>query len=418
MNEPVRSQTLALDALIEKSVAQVAASAQFEPSDRMLFLGNRHHAFPTVVIKDPVLEPVDKLVWMVIMLGVQETGGNTSFPGYGAIGRMANIASRTTIARAIAILRATRWLTLCRRVRTLSGRFCGNVYALHDEPLPLIDTCHLDADYWAFLQKAVEHAHGRVRAVAQGVLCSINEDAARGLNVLDQAHPIERRIELVVGSPEAGRRRFFSFTRTAVRQLRKELVTAQQTNSDHDQNMNMDHDQNMNTVCSSSYINNKKTTTETTVSKFDLADEDGWPLVYPRRLSDSHRELANSYLASLAPAQRQPVLDELEGRLQAEQKGMKPVYDEISFLISLCNLTKQGKFQPNLGIKVRAHRLECEAIRQRARAAAAISPETKEQREKRQAEGQARLTSMRRALGKSHHQALAPTNDDSKTPSE
>ena len=48
-------------------------------------------------------------------VGVQETGGNTSFPGYGAIGRMANIASRTTIARAIAILRATRWLTLCRR---------------------------------------------------------------------------------------------------------------------------------------------------------------------------------------------------------------------------------------------------------------------------------------------------------------
>ena len=35
-----------------------------------------------------------------------------------------------------------------------------------------------------------------------------------------------------------------------------------------------------------------------------------------------------------------------------------------------------------------------------------------------QAEGQARLTSMRRALGKSHHQAFAPTNDDSKTPSE
>ena len=174
----------------------------------------------------------------------------------------------------------------------------------------------------------------------------------------------------------------------------------------------------LNGTAVSSYINNKKTTTETTVSKFDLADEDGWPLVYPRRLSDSHRELANSYLASLAPAQRQPVLDELEGRLQAEQKGMKPVYDEISFLISLCNLTKQGKFQPNLGIKVRAHRLECEAIRQRARAAAAISPETKEQREKRQAEGQARLTSMRRALGKSHHQALAPTNDDSKTPSE
>ena len=405
MNEPVRSQTLALDALIEKTVAQVAASAQLEPADRMLFLGNRHHAFPAAVINDPVLEPVDKLVWMVIMLQVHETGGNTAFPGYGAIGRMANIASRATIARAIAILRATRWLTLCRRVRTRSGRFCGNLYAVHDEPLPLVDTRHLDTDYWDFLQKAAEHAHGRVRAVAQGVLYSISEDAAMGRNVLDQLHPIERRIESVVGSPKEGHRRFFSFTRTAVRQLRKDLVTAQQANHDHDQNLNMvkaSHDQNMNSVCSSSYIN-KKTTTETAVSKFDLADEDARPLVYPRRLGDSHRELADRYLASLAPEQRQPILDELEGRLQAEQKGMKPVYDEISFLISLCKLTKQGSFQPNLGIKVRAHREECEALRKRAPARAAVSHETEEQREKRRANGQARLNSMRQALGKSRH---------------
>ena len=94
---------LALDALIEKTVVQAAAAARYEPADRVLFLGNRHHAFPTAVIKDPVLEPVDKLVWMAIMLGVQETGGNTAFPGYGAIGRIANVASRSTIARAIAI---------------------------------------------------------------------------------------------------------------------------------------------------------------------------------------------------------------------------------------------------------------------------------------------------------------------------
>ena len=43
----------------------------------MVFLGNRHQSFPTSVVKDPVLEPVDKLVWMAIMLAVPETGGNT-----------------------------------------------------------------------------------------------------------------------------------------------------------------------------------------------------------------------------------------------------------------------------------------------------------------------------------------------------
>ena len=116
MNEgpaAIRSETLALDALIQETVAQAEASTGQGPADRMLFLGNRHQSFPTAVIKDSVLEPVDKLVWMVIMLSVHETGGNTAFPGYEAIGKMVNVSSRSTIARAIAILRATRWLTLC-----------------------------------------------------------------------------------------------------------------------------------------------------------------------------------------------------------------------------------------------------------------------------------------------------------------
>ncbi len=152
-------------------------------TDTVLFLGNRHQSFPTAVIRDPVLEPVDKLVWMVIMLTVRETGANTAFPSYEAISRMANVSSRSTIARAIAILRASRWLTLCGRTRNASGRFRGNVYALHDEPLPLADVIHLDGDYMAFLNKAVSHGHARVRTVAQGVLASIDEDVENGRNV-------------------------------------------------------------------------------------------------------------------------------------------------------------------------------------------------------------------------------------------
>ena len=104
----LRSDTLALDALIKAAIARVETTAGSGPAESMLFLGNRHQAFPTAVISDPVLEPVDKLVWMVIMLAVGETGGHTAFPGYAAIGTMANVASRSTIARAIAILRATR----------------------------------------------------------------------------------------------------------------------------------------------------------------------------------------------------------------------------------------------------------------------------------------------------------------------
>jgi len=413
MNEPLRPETLALDALIEQTVAQAQNPALGGHEESMLFLGTRHHAFPTTVIKDPVLEPVDKLVWMVIMLGVQETGGNTAFPGYDAIGNMANIASRSTIARCIAILRVTRWLTHCRRVRKRSGRFRGNVYALHDEPLPLADACHLDVDYLSFLQKAAEHNHSRVRAVAQGVLHSMDEDIALGRDILAPEHPIDRRLQLIVAPAPGNRRRFFAFTGNAVRQLRKDLVKDQQSNDHHDQNSNTVKNTGVrksNSGGSSSCIY-KTTTTTTGVEKIDTGGAEDPLLVYPKRLGDNQREIANRYLAALPQVQRQSILDELEGRFQAEQKGMKPVYDEIRFLNSLCKLAKQGKFEPNLGFKVRERRDGHETRRQPRSAATRplASPESDHQREKRQAVSRASLVSMRHFLG--IHKRLGPASD-------
>ena len=97
------------------------------------------------------------------------------------------------------------------------------------------------------------------------------------------------------------------------------------------------------------------------------------------------------------------ILDELEGRFQAERKGMKPVYDEISFLIRLCDLAKSGKFQPNLGIKVREARRAREANHPRAdrRDTPAAPKETEAQRQQRMAVAQERVATMRKALGMS-----------------
>ncbi|MCP3885582.1 MAG: helix-turn-helix domain-containing protein [Propionibacteriaceae bacterium] len=417
----IRPETLALDKLIKATIDRVETSPDGGASDTVLFLGNRHQSFPTAVIRDPVLEPVDKLVWMVIMLAVRETGANTAFPSYEAISRMANVSSRSTIARAIAILRASRWLTLCGRMRKPSGRFRGNVYALHDEPLPLADVIHLDGDYMAFLNKAVSHGHARVRTVAQGVLASIDEDVGNGRNVCAQEHPIERRIQSAVGTGNEGPRRFFSFTCDVIQQIRHDSMGNRQVRDDHDQNSDSDETrvrksnaQKSNSGCSSS--NNKKTTTTSgkTSSKFVQAGEQGEPLVYPRRLGDNQRDIANRYLFTLAPEDRQPILDELEGRFQAELKGMKPVYDEISFLIRLCELMKSGEFVPNLGIKVRDARRAREAHREQASRHDTVTepPETDEQRQKRMALAKERMDEMRKALGKPINQGpLSESNE-------
>ena len=407
MNEvsiAIRAETRALDALIQKTIAQAEASADKGPADTMVFLGNRPQSFPTAVVKDPVLEPVDKLVWMVIMLAVRETGGNTAFPGYESIGKLANVSSRSTIARAIAILRASRWLTLCARVRKANGRFHGSVYALHDEPLPLADALHLDASYMAFLSKALGHGHARVRAMAQGVLDSIDEDIQAGQAVCAQPHPIERRMQSVVAAEGGEPSRFFAFTRNVVRWLRSDLTNSQKGCNHHDQNSNTAGDRVRNSNAGSSSNNNIYKTTTTPaegVSNFVHTGEDNRPLVYPARLCDNHREVADRYLSALAPEQRQPILDELAGRFQAEAKGMKPVYDELSFLRSLCEQMEQGTFLPNLGIKVRDGRREQKRPDPEVppKTSEQLPRETDEQRQKRKAAGKVQIAAMRKILG-------------------
>lgn len=155
----LQPETYALDALIKATVEQVKNDA----ADALLFMGNWHRANPSRVIQDSVLEPVDKLIWMVIMLHARDAGGRTSFPDDELLASKADVSSTSTISRAIAILRLTRWLTLCANVRQKSGSFTGNIYILHDEPLPLLDTVHLDGDYRGFVEQSIAHHHARVQ---------------------------------------------------------------------------------------------------------------------------------------------------------------------------------------------------------------------------------------------------------------
>jgi hypothetical protein len=55
---------------------------------------------------------------------------------------------RGTIARCLNILRAARWITLCNALRDENtGRFKGNIYAIHDEVLSIEEAVLLDGRY-------------------------------------------------------------------------------------------------------------------------------------------------------------------------------------------------------------------------------------------------------------------------------
>lgn len=365
----IRPETYALDALIRETLARGRRSGG-NTADALLFLGNRHHAFPVVVVHDPILEPVDKLVWMVICQAAQATGTRAVFPSYADIARLANVSSTSTVSRAIAILRATRWLSLCARNREANGRFGGNVYALHDEPLPLADALHLDPGYMAFLEEAAGHHHARVRRVVQAVSTSLDQDIRSGKDVLAPVNPMERRLEALHAIQRGGDRRYFSFNAEVIAGLANSGVRRGESNQDQNSKaVNRDPRKSKSVLRSSKYIN---TTTTTPTDSKDSAREavSLESLIVPPRLKDNQRALAARYLGTIPVEHRQPVLDELAGRFLAEQHGAKPVYDELRYLHHLCVQVNRGGFVPNLGLKVRAERdrrrHEAERLREEA----------------------------------------------------
>jgi len=403
----IRPETLALDALIEATIERSEGGNGKSRADTMLFLGNRHASFPTLVVQDPVLEPVDKLVWMAIMLKAKETGSATAFPSYDYIAKTANVSSTATIARAIAILRITRWLTLCGRIRERNGRFRGNVFALHDEPLPLVDALHLDVSHMKFLRESLGHRHARVRTVARGVLDTIDEDIDAGLDVCADESVLDRRIAATESVEKEVSRRFFAFSAKVMAELRSH--NGSQHRLDHqgqnlkavDRRVQNLHPQKLKAgSCSSSNLNKTTTTQSTEQKHFVVAGENNVPLIYPKRLGENQRELADRYLTTVSADLRQPILDELEGRFRSEEKGMAPLYDEMSFLFSLCKAMKKGEFRENLGIKVHEERRAREkACRKRAeRSVQTPNPSAREMRD-RVAAGEGPLAEMRKSLG-------------------
>ncbi len=401
----IRPETRALDALIEATLERSEGGNRQSRSDSMLFLGNRHASFPALVVQDPILEPVDKLVWMAIMLQAAETGRSTAFPTYDYIRKTANIASKSTVARAISVLRATRWLTLYARLRENSGRFRGNVFALHDEPLPLVDALHLDSGYMQFLRESQSNGHARVRAVASGVLESIDEDIQAGLDVCAVEDPRVRRMEAAQAVQSDTPRRFFAFSAKVMAELRSHSP-GKNSVSDQDQKSNLVNDRVRNSVHQKSNpgscSNLKKTTTIRSAERknFAGAGENNTPLIYPKRLSENQRELADRYLSLVASYQRQIVLDELEGRFRSEEKGMQPLYDEMSFLFCLCKAMNNGEFKENLGIRVREERIAREKARQKRQPRPVRPPDTGVQEMRKQiAAGKGPLAQMRKSLG-------------------
>lgn len=356
-NENIRPETRALDAFIQATVERIltADTRNTASGDGLLFLGNWHDAMPRLIFQDPVLQPVDTRIWGVIKIAAAGTGP-TAFPTYKQITKTANVGSEATVARSMAILRAARWLSLCHRVRDPQGRFRGNIYALHDEPLPLADALYLDQEYVQFLEQTQTHAHPQVRKVAAAVLGTIEEDLQQGNGDIENVNPMHRRQEAIL-TLQGEASRFFGFSSRQLQNLKSV------TEPSPLQNLKSDSLQKLKSAPSSScsYINKKTTTTTTDSENTDVRTRDAArsrdALAFPSSLTPNEHRLARICLRNAPETMQQDILDELAGRLLAAKRKSDPIDNPVGYLAQLCKAAREGSFiLTSLGLKAREQR--------------------------------------------------------------
>ncbi len=146
-------------------------SSVYEEEIAVLFTGNQHDAIPRSMILNEDLSPQERITWMVLRTGTTDP----TKPG--AIAKRSDLAraigvSAPTVTTHRAMLRVHRWVTHCKHVRN-HGKFIGDIYLLHDDPLSLITTLEIDPTYIQFLELQQQSGNKRLRAAASRILMEV-----------------------------------------------------------------------------------------------------------------------------------------------------------------------------------------------------------------------------------------------------
>lgn len=398
-----------------------------QPQDSFLFLSAPHEAMPKLAFLDPILDPVDKTVWANIWIHAKEQGAqNAGFPSHRILMSRCNIRQRSKIIRSITMLRLCRWVTLCEQVRdTGTGKFRGNIYALHDEPATLALTHQLDADYMAFLGRCLRHKDGRIRRVAANISENIDHELLRGRDLLthDPIYQHERRLASIQAilarekdktphlQGDGKRPTFFSWLveplleskDTGGKRRKKHQVQKPDTVNHRVQNLHTvvsdpkppkspspksehgdlavnHHVQNSEPGdferSSSSSIFLEKTSTTNAGGKNHHEDKKqsaatAQPLIAPTELTRNEYALALRRIQKMPLDEQQNLLDELGEQIRQRKDTSNPVRNPIGYLNWLCQQLEQGKQPLSSAHLNRQERRRREAAHQAAERAAA-----------------------------------------------
>lgn len=182
---------VSLSTLLDDALRHLPTTKDCNPvSDGFLYSGNRHESVPRALFLDRRLTPLERNAWQVFRL-LLNGDGVTAFPTYDqlrpylASTPCAEQASHETVARALTLLRLTRWLSLVRRRRDpTTGRIKGNLYVLHDEPLSPYEAMQLDPEYLGLVSHALNHASKAIQRVGYHAIQELGEDPMLSSRVL------------------------------------------------------------------------------------------------------------------------------------------------------------------------------------------------------------------------------------------
>lgn len=159
----ISPSTHGLRVFIEQAVVGLG-NRDDAPHEGLIFAGEVHDTHPRAILLDSALQPTDINLYLVLKTESDPRQGRP-FPSYTYIQQTYRLA-RGTVAKAIAVLRLTRWITVISRVRDAGGKIRGNVYVVHSTPMALPDTLFLDESYLDFIAQSIGHANAQVSRVA------------------------------------------------------------------------------------------------------------------------------------------------------------------------------------------------------------------------------------------------------------
>lgn len=363
---------------IESEINRISQEANTRPiktTDSLIYIGNWQDAIPRSIWTDATLSAMDVRCWGVIR--TQAVSRSAVMLSLNTLLKETLGYSKATISRVIYVLRLTRWISLCSSLRSETGQFRGNIYAIHDAPVPLQDAIYLDQNYLDFVKKQLTHNNKTIRQLAETIWQTIYTQLDRHtLSMGSESQSVNEALRQILHAPQTETTTIKLNNRQVQKlnpvknsqvqkmnpatkhQVQNLNLAGQKTKNQENQEHNIQV-QKMNPapICSSrcsSSLNNKFINKSTTTNSEGISKKGGLKikptsvsddcqnLIYPKSFNQNEIQLADIYLSKIDPTLRQDFLDETAAQIKQRSKTNNPIRNPIGYLSWLCNQYQQG----------------------------------------------------------------------------